>query len=287
MYPAREPHVRTRRVTLPGGLTLRVAEAGASTAPPVLLLHGWGASVYMWRDWFAPLAGAGHRVVAVDLPGHGLSDKPTTRGAYTTDALVSVLRQLMDAEQLDGAGVVAQSMGGSIALELALADRSPVARLALVNPAAFGRVPIQPLARMVSPAVVDVVLGRLVPRWIVAGAHRRAYADGSRVSPRDVDEYWAPSQFPGYARAMRLLLHEFTWSRPPADEMARRVSMLAHPPLVLLGGVDRLVHDAAPYAATVRRLGAPVTIVEHAAGGHAMNEEEPGVVLAHVLPFLR
>ena len=286
MYPAGVPHVQVRRVTLPSGMTLRVAQLGPPAARPVVLLHGWGASVYMWREWFAPLAAAGRRAIAIDLPGHGLSDKPTTRGAYTLPALVSVLRELFDVEQLDGADVVAQSMGGTIALDLALEVDSPVRRLALVNASAFGRVPIQPLARLVSPPVVDVVLGHLVPRWIVARAHRLVYAQGTRVTPRDIDEYWAPSQFPGYARAMRRLLHEFPWRRAPADEMARRLAPLAHPPLVLTGGLDRLVHDALPYVMALRQLGATLVPVEHSAGGHAMNEEEPALIQSHVLPFI-
>jgi len=76
-------------VTLSDGVTVRVAESGDASAPTVLLVHGWGASMYMWRDWFAPLAAAGRRVVAVDLPGHGLSDKPTDPGRYTQISGVS------------------------------------------------------------------------------------------------------------------------------------------------------------------------------------------------------
>lgn len=286
MYPAGERGVLARRVTLPGGITLRVAESGASDARPVLLLHGWGASLYMWRDWFAPLAAAGRRVVAVDLPGHGLSDKPSERGAYTLERQAAILRELLDVEQLAGCDVVAQSMAGTIALELATSDPRAFGRIALVNPAIFGRVPIQPLARIVSPPVVDLVLGRLVPRWVVSRAHRLAYADGARVTRRDIDEYWAPSQFPAYASAMRRLLHEFTWRRPPADVLAARLARLPHAPLVLVGGLDRLVRDAGPYVRAVQHAGAAITLVEHAMGGHAMNEEEPELVLARVLEEL-
>src|SRR5476651_553026 len=85
MFPAGVPAIRVRYVALPGGLTLRVAEAGDADAPPVLLLHGWGASMYMWRAWFAPLAAAGFRAIAVDLPGHGLSSKPEAPATYSLD----------------------------------------------------------------------------------------------------------------------------------------------------------------------------------------------------------
>jgi magnesium chelatase accessory protein len=287
MFPAGVAGIRVRRTTLPGGLTLRVADAGDPAAPPVLLLHGWGASMYMWRGWFAPLVQAGWRPVAVDLPGHGLSDKPEATEVYGLEGQLAVVRQFIAAERLAGAAVVAQSMAGTIALELVLRGDPPIGRLALVNPASFGKVGIQPFARFVSPTLLDGVLDRLVPRWIVARAHRLVYADPSRISARDIDEYWAPSQFPGYARAMRRLIHEFHWQRTPADQLAARLRELPRPILVMLGGRDRLVRDAIPYAAALRRAGAPVIVqlLEH--GGHAANEEDPEAAIARVLPFLR
>jgi pimeloyl-ACP methyl ester carboxylesterase len=285
MFPAGVPEIRTRRVSLGNGTSLRVAEAGDPSAPPVLLLHGWGASIYMWRAWFAPLAAAGRRAVAVDLPGHGLSDKPTEPSVYRLGRLVALVRELLDQERWTAVDVVAQSMAGTIAMELALAD-ARVRRQVLVNPAAFGRIRLQALGRSISPAVVDLVLPRLVTRGIVARAHRLVYGNPSLITRRDEDEYWAPSQDPSYARAMRRLLHEFQWSRPPADQMAARLRQLRRDALVVLGTRDRLVRDSAPYAAALVAAGAPLVIHEVPGGGHAVNEERPRDVLAMVLPFL-
>ena len=287
MFPAGVEGIRVRRTTLPDGLTLRVAEAGPGTAPPILLVHGWGASLYMWRDWFAPLAAQGWRPIAIDLPGHGLSDKPETAGEYRLERQVAVLRALMEAEGISGAPIVAQSMAGTIALELALSRGVAAGPLALVNPAAFGTVGLQPLARFVSPPVVDALLDRLVPRWIVARAHRMVYGDPSRITERDIDEYWAPSQFPGFARAMRRLLHEFEWRRAPASQLAIRLNALSHPTLVVLGERDRLVRGARSYVTALRQAQAPLVIHEVYRGGHAINEEAPDVVIERVLRFLR
>lgn len=240
----------------------------------------------MWRAWFAPLAAAGRRAVAVDLPGHGLSDKPVAPSAYRLGPLVDLIRELLDLEHWASVDVVAQSMGGTIALELALAD-ARVGRQVLVNPAAFGRIRLQALGRTISPAVVDLVLPRLVTRGIVARAHRLVYGDPSLITRRDEEEYWAPSQDPAYARAMRRLLHEFQWSRLPADEMAARLRQLRREALVVLGTRDRLVRDSAPYAAALMAAGAPLVVHEVTGGGHAVNEERPRDVLEVVLPFLR
>jgi pimeloyl-ACP methyl ester carboxylesterase len=268
---------------------LRVAESGDPQAVPVLLVHGWGASLYMWRDWFAPLAAAGFRAIAVDLPGHGMSDKPSDRGRYSLDRMVAVLEELISIEGLSAPHVVAQSMGGSIALELALRRRDANGRLVLVNPACFGVVHLLPLARRASPAAIEAVLERMVPRWIVARARRMAYGDPSLISDEDIDQYWAPSQFRGYASAMRHLLHEFTWKRPTLDEMLRKLRALegqASPPLVVLGTRDRLVRGARQYVSSLRASGAPIELYESIGGGHAVNEERPAEIVPIVLRFL-
>jgi pimeloyl-ACP methyl ester carboxylesterase len=286
MFPAGATGIRTRRVTLASGLSLRVAEAGSSTAPPVLLLHGWGASLYMWRAWFAPLAAAGWRVVVPDLPGHGLSDKPDDPAAYRLERQVAVIRELLDLERFDRVDVVAQSMAGTIALELALDGERRLRALTLVNPACFGRIRKQMLGRLMSPPAVDPLLPRLVTRWVVAQAHRMVYGDPSLITDRDEDEYWAPSQFPSYARAMRRLLHEFRWRRPPVEQMAVRLRELPRPVLVVLGTQDRLVRDTRPYVARLLELGSPLEVREVIGGGHAVNEERPAEVIAATLGFL-
>ena len=275
-------------MTLSDGVSLRVAESGDAAAPAVLLVHGWGASMYMWRDWFAPLAAAGRRVVAVDLPGHGVSDKPIGAGWYTLTTLVDAIREVIAQRALGAPDIVAQSMSGTIALTLAVRRAAPLRRLVLVNPACFGRVSALGLARLVTPLAAKPVVDRLVPRWVVARGHRRVYGDPSLVTDEDIDQTWAPSQFPGYARAMLRLVHEFSWERPSVRVMASRLRSLApptSPPLVVLGTRDRIVLGARAYAAALREAGAPLEIFESDGGGHAVNEERPGEVLGVVQRF--
>ena len=168
---------------------------------------------------------------------------------------------------------------------------TPVGRLVLVNPACFGLVSALRLARLVElRAPSKLVLDRLVPRWVVARGHRMVYGDPSLITAEDIDQYWAPSQFPGYARAMRRLVHEFTGSDRRCAVMASRLRSLAPPtapPLVVLGTRDRLVRGARAYAAAVRAAGAPLEIFESDGGGHAVNEERPAEVLDVVRRFLR
>ena len=265
-------------------------ESGDERARPVLLVHGWGVSAYMWRDWFHPLAKAGFRAIAPDLPGHGLSDKPEDGDSYTLDGLVSGLRSLIETERLASAHVVAQSMGGTIGLALAARAEVSLGRLVLVNPACFGVVHNLSLAQLVSTRAMESMLERVVPRWVVARARRVVYGDPSRMTEENIDQYWAPSQFPGYARAMGRLLHGFSWQRIESGRMAATLRALrgeATPPLVILGTRDRLVRDARPYVASLRAAGAPLEVYESHGGGHAVNEERPEEIVPVVLRFLQ
>jgi pimeloyl-ACP methyl ester carboxylesterase len=289
MFPAGVAGIRVEYATLSDGTRVHVAESGDRRAPATLLVHGWAASLYMWRDWFAPLAAAGRRAVAIDLPGHGLSDKPLDEDRYTLDALVRAVAQVIASCRLGAPDVVAQSMGGTIALELAARGTTPLGGLVLVNPACFGRVHLLRLARFLSPRAIEPLLARSLRRWMVAQAHRRVYGDPSRITEKDVDQYWAASGLPGYVPAMRRLVHEFSWRRMPVAEMASRVRALTpptSPPLVVLGGRDRLVRDARGYVSALCAHGAALEVHLSAYGGHAVNEERPAEVVDATLRHL-
>ena len=102
---------------------------------PVLLLHGLGATKISWVPLLGPLSDR-HQLVVPDLPGHGESEKP--RVDYTPRFYARVVRHLMDELEIERALVVGNSMGGRVALELALRSPNRVAALALLDPAVPG-----------------------------------------------------------------------------------------------------------------------------------------------------
>ncbi|HYD54885.1 MAG TPA: alpha/beta hydrolase, partial [Gemmatimonadaceae bacterium] len=150
--------------------------------------------------------------------------------------------------------------------------------VALVNPVGLCAMPLIPFACALTPSPTVRVAPWLVRRWAMAAGLRLVFGDPRRVTARDVDEYWAPSQFPGYARAMRALVHEFRW--PPIE--ATRLATLRVPVLTILGARDRVVRGARPVAE--RLPGARVVLVP--GGGHAVNEELPEVVNPVLVKFL-
>jgi pimeloyl-ACP methyl ester carboxylesterase len=90
---AEHPEALLRERTIPAaGRRLHVVEAGPPDGPPVVLLHGFPEFWWGWRRQIPALAEAGWRVIAPDLPGYNLSEKPRGLAAYGLDPLADVVR---------------------------------------------------------------------------------------------------------------------------------------------------------------------------------------------------
>ena len=267
-------------ISLPSGLHARVITQGSASAPPVMLLHGWGCSSYLFRRNIGELAAAGYRVLALDLKGHGLSDKPGSASEYSCAAMRAFVLEAMDALELRTVSLVAHSMAGAIATSLTLHAPSRVARLALLAPIGFGEAPLARLARRCTPGPTRAILPYLLPRWVIRMMLRLAYGSRPAFTPRDVDEYWAPSQYPEFTRAMRELLHAFDWSIRGEAELAR----LQVPTLVMFGSMDRFVlgGDAERLVRCIPRGRLKVV----AGAGHILPEEAPDAVTDALLRLL-
>jgi pimeloyl-ACP methyl ester carboxylesterase len=229
------------------------------------------------------LANEGHRVIAVDLVGHGLSDKPVHRQQYTLDGMATHLEEVLDAAGVGPAVLIGHSMGGAIAREVA--RRAPVRALglALLAPAGFGRVRRVTTGRFFSPDwVVPFLVPEAIPRWAVRRSMERTWGPRRGFTERDVDEYWAPSQFPEFVRASRHLIHHFDWAPPAPSALA---PLAEHPIVVLLGTLDRLVvsHDVADYVAAVWP---SAEVTWFPTSGHALHEDTPTAVAARLVPWL-
>jgi len=279
MYPAGSPEIRVRTLSLRSGIRMRVAERGPSNGPRLVMLHGWGGSLYMWRHALERFPAMGFRTIAVDLRGYGLSDKPLEPNSYSLKSYFADLDALLD--ELSGGPVVlvGQSMGGGIALRYAVANPSRVVRLALINPTGLSRVPYIQALRLAPSSLIDVLGPRLVRRWGVEWILERvAYGDGSLVTERDIDEYWAPTQLAGFIHAAHASIGEFDWSILSDAE----AESLAVDTLVLLGERDRLLRTSREQALRLRN-----ARVERVPGGHCANEEHPDVVYGVVEQFIR
>ena len=106
--------------------------AGEGGAPPLFLIHGFFLSNLVGKKVFLPLANAGFRVIAPDLPGYGYSDKPRN-GEYTIASQARAVLALMDRLGIEKATIVGASYGGAIAALMAIDCPERVSRLVLVG----------------------------------------------------------------------------------------------------------------------------------------------------------
>ncbi|MFP6599554.1 MAG: alpha/beta hydrolase, partial [Deltaproteobacteria bacterium] len=123
--------VEVHRETVVNGVRLHYVESG--TGPLVLLLHGFPEFWYSWRQQIPKLVGAGLRVIAPDLRGYNLSDKPQGRRAYCIRELVADMAGLIEQAGVDRAAVVGHEWGGIVAWYLAARRPELVERLVLLN----------------------------------------------------------------------------------------------------------------------------------------------------------
>jgi pyruvate dehydrogenase E2 component (dihydrolipoamide acetyltransferase) len=203
----------------------------------------------------------------MDLPGHGLSDKPSSAEHYTSDAMADSVLATLDALGLERAALVAHSLGAVVARRAAARAPDRISALVLLAPVSIGRVPIIPLVRLISPRWIEAIIPHLAFRWTIATGLWLSRAGKTTLSDREIDEYWAPTQFPEMTLAAVRMLHAFDWEPEPSAITTRT--------LVILAGGDRLVHAQPDSTYHVVR-----------GVGHNVQEQAPDEVNRLVLSFL-
>jgi pimeloyl-ACP methyl ester carboxylesterase len=281
MFPARDPVYRVSFHRLRSALTVRTVECGNPEAPPVVFVHGWGCSAYVFNRNLLVVADAGFRSIAVDLKGHGLSDKPLDPRGYEVDSLVEHLREILDALQLERPALVGHSLGASLIYHFAARYRDRARCLALLAPVGLKGVPLMGFYRAVTPRLLNPVLRHVRLRTIVRIALRRVYGRRGHFTEDDVEEYFAPSQFPEYSVAMRELLHSYDWSAAKH----RRLATLDLPAIGLWGTLDHLMPDdgIGVFAPLLPR----ISMRAIADAGHVIPQETPDEVNTALLALLR
>ena len=114
------------------GARVHYQEFGDASKPPIILIHGYTASVYVWKTTAPMLAGNGFHVIAVDLLGFGYSEKPSWFD-YSIQAQARMISRFMNRLGIGRATVVGNSYGGAVALNLTLDYPERVEKLVLVD----------------------------------------------------------------------------------------------------------------------------------------------------------
>ena len=273
------------RFVLINGINVHYKQFG-SGEPVMILLHGFGASVFSWREVMAPLANSG-TVIAFDRPAFGLTQRPMPgewqgQNPYSPEAQVALVIGLMDVLEIDQAILIGNSAGGTVALSTALAHPQRVTGLVLVDAAVYsgGGAPawILPLFRL--PQYERI--GQLISRSLLQNGDRlieTAWHDPTRISPEIIEGYQKPLLANNWDRA----LWELTKASGESN-LADRLAELTLPVLVVSGDDDRIVPTDQSVRLAEEISGA--RLVVFTACGHVPQEECPDQFLQAVKPFI-
>ncbi|NPV05302.1 MAG: alpha/beta fold hydrolase [Syntrophaceae bacterium] len=275
MYPDRCIDVNGARTRF-----LHAGEAG----PPVVLIHGLGASAEIWSANIGALAER-HRVFVPDLPGFGRTAMPPGMG-FSPAAYSRFIRDFMTALGIGQAALVGHSLGGGVALRVILDEPGRVDRLVLASSAGLGQDISLPL-RIASLPLVDRLFVKPPLPVFTRFLHRLVH-DPSVITPGFARMCYEMFFRPGAVRAFTGILRAVATirgARPGILEPIREgLGTIAVPTLILWGRQDRILPVGQALDAAGRIPGARLHIFERC--GHMPNVEYPEAFNRLVLDFL-
>ncbi len=265
-----------RIVSLPGG-DLQVVERGPRDGSPIVLIHCFTCAINWW-DGMIPRLARSHRVIAIDLLGHGGSEKPSS--GYSIPNQADLVAGVLGRLGVRDAEVVGHSLGGSVVT--ALAERSPqlVSRVVIVDTGAtHENGDLGLLAKLVFVPVIGDALWRVKTDSVTRKGLEVAFAPGFDVPDAFVADVNAMT-YTAYNRSPRD-------SKDYSDEenLADRMRESGKPLLVIMGAEEQIVDDPPARLAEYRRLypGTETKLIQGA--GHSPNVEKPAETAALVLAF--
>jgi pimeloyl-ACP methyl ester carboxylesterase len=273
---------RTRPATARSGgrivetpvVAANVAEAG--TGPAIVMIHGFGAAIDWW-DEIAPALAADHRVIRVDLIGHGGTAAPAS--GYTIPRQAELVAAVLDRLGVERVIVIGHSMGGEVAT--ALAERNPARIAAMIlidSPPTAGTT-----FTVMTDAAMTPVLGELLSHFETDQTIRRGLSQGFAPGFPVPEKFVADLEQLTYT-AFRSAHEDSIAYRTAKPTNERLAALVPVPPLLALTGtLDAIVPPAhEKYFAQVP--GAKIVMIE--GSGHSPMIEKPRETLALIRSFL-
>jgi len=255
---------------------------GKTDRVPVVLLHGIPAQSYSWRDVLPALAEQGFRAIAPDWIGSGFSAQPDRRDfAYTPDAFIQALEQLLKALEIQRCSLVVQGFLGSVGLQYALRHPEQIDRLVILNTplTTAAKLPWK-IRQLGVPLMGDMMTQDplLVDRTLEGGG-------GYRVEDKDLDVYRRPFLRSSDAGRALLATIQNLQLQQVTTEIETGFQQWTQPVLVAWGIRDPWLplDIAKQFIRTV----ADAELVELEEVGHYPQEDWHEKVSAALIPFLR
>jgi pimeloyl-ACP methyl ester carboxylesterase len=258
-----------------GGKELEVVDRGPRDAEPIVLIHCFTCAIDWWNGMM-PLLDGDHRVVAVDLLGHGGSEKPSS--GYSIAEQADAVAQVLSRLGVSDAEVVGHSLGGPVAI--ALAERSPrlVDRLVAIDSipdTSYGDVGL--IGELPFKPVLGEALWRIKPDFSIRDGLEVAFAPGFEVPDEFVEDVKRMT-YSAYSDS-----HDAFDSYTGEESLPQRGAALGVPLLAIMGAEEQIATDPRAALAAYRAAGARTRLIADA--GHSPNVEKPAETAALVLLF--
>ncbi|MGI9252878.1 MAG: alpha/beta fold hydrolase, partial [Thermomicrobiales bacterium] len=215
------------------GLTIQGLVAGPETASrKIVFVHGLGGSQTTWTTVLGEFVGEA-RVAALDLPGHGLSDKPDSKTfPYTIDALADAVGDAIAELGLAPAVIVGHSLGGAVAMHLAHKRPKAVSGLVLIASAGLGK--------EISGQLLDLVEAEPTPAE-ARGMLELFFEDKKLILDRGVNDMHQARLQPGADAAMKSISTAVFSRDGQISGLDDRLEDVNVPTLIVWGAFDRVV----------------------------------------------
>lgn len=259
---------------------LRLHYLGGGSGEPVLLLHGWPTSSFLWRNIIGKMAEK-NRVIAMDLPGFGRSDKPLD-ASYSFRFYARILDGFLDALGVDATGLAVHDLGGPVGLYWACHNPDRLQRLALLNTLVYPRLSwavVLFIAACRTPGLRTYISS---PRGLRA-AMRFGVSDPRRLTEDAIRGVQAPFETRDSRRA--LLKAGYGLHPNGLKEIAERLPSFTIPVRIIYGEQDRILPDVAK---TMRQVAHDLPQAEVTAlpdCGHFLQEERPEEISTMLADF--
>ncbi len=271
-------------VTEPGGRILdlqggklEVVERGPRDGSPIVLIHCFSCAINYWNGML-PLLAREHRVIAIDLLGHGGSEKPTS--GYTIPNQADLVAEALNRLQVRDAVVAGHSLGGSVVT--GLAERSPelVKKVMILDtPPDHSGSSLGLVAKLGFAPVIGEFFWRVKPDFAVKKGLEVAFAPGFDV-PDEFVENVNRMTYSSYHDSPEGS-EDYTKEEP----LDRRMKESGKPLMVIMGAEEQIIDEPAKRLAEYRRTYPGTTTKLIAGAGHSPNVEKPAETAALLLKF--
>jgi len=252
---------------------------------PVLCLHGFGASLFSWRNFVTPLS-QNYQLILIDLKGSGNSPKPPDSKYSTQDHADLIYRFILD-HDLKNLTLVGNSFGGALSLLLAimLLEKEPgrLRALVLIDPGAYKQyIPLY--LKLIGFPIIGAAAIYLTPaRCMAKSVLKLAYSDPKKITADQIAAYAAPIAAPGGKHA---LLETGKQIIPPnIDELVARYKEINVPTLIIWGRQDKIISPEAGTLLDQDMQNSTLKWIDQC--GHVPQEERPEATVPLVLDFLQ